>query len=76
MPKKSSATIDVTDEEVVAFANTLNLVLNPPNMQLEGEKIRQFGLLRLAVAQAYQARLRSTDIVDVFVVNRRNTPSR
>lgn len=45
MSKKSSATIDVTDEEVVAFANTLNLVLNPPNMQLDGERIRQFGLL-------------------------------
>ncbi len=45
MSKKSSATIDVTDEEVVAFANTLNLVLDPPNMQLDGERIRQFGLL-------------------------------
>ena len=45
MSKKSSTTIDVTNEEVVAFANTLNLVLNPPNMQLDGERISQFGLL-------------------------------
>ena len=45
MSKKSPATIDVTEEELVACANTLNLVLNPPNKRLDGAGIRQFGLL-------------------------------
>lgn len=45
MSKKSLTTIDVTEEELVAFANTLNLVLNPPNRPIDSAGIKQFGSL-------------------------------
>ena len=57
MSKKASATIDVTDEELVAFANTFNLVLDPPNKRLDGAGITQFGhlvsLLKKLTNQVY-----------------------
>lgn len=45
MSKKPLRTIDVTEEELVAFANTLNLVLNPPNKPIDSDGIKQFGFL-------------------------------
>ncbi len=35
----------VSEEEIVAMANTLNLFLNPPRKRFGREDINQFGLL-------------------------------
>ena len=48
----------MNEEELVALANTLNLVLNPTNKRIDREGIRHFGLLvsllKKLTAQVYR----------------------
>ena len=45
MSDKSRNGEPVSEEELVAMANTLHIVLNPPRKRFGSEDIKQFGLL-------------------------------
>ncbi len=45
MTNQKDYAIDVSEDELVAFANTLDVVLNPREREMDGQSIEQFGLL-------------------------------